>query len=210
MINLTDTLLADQETLEQGLNDTRSSVVHRQEICHSTDPLAAQINKFADDLTTQIKDLGSRLRDEVSRFGDDMRELIVLTQDIDEKLYQSDIFFYIMIAISIVLVFIILAMLVGSFFAAKGISNRFTKLVTNVILWPIFTFFLILMWAFSTLFLVGSIAGADFCIRPDYFVEEILTKYQDRFSSIIFGFLIYYISVSVSILMTREMSIGSH
>jgi len=185
VINLTDSLLADQETLEQGIKDTRSRELDRQDICNSTDPLAAQINQFADDLSTQIKDLGVRLRDEVTRFGDDMRELIVLTQDI---------FFFMMVAISIVIIVIILAMLLGSFFAAKGISNCFTMFVTNVILWPMFTFFLILMWAFATLFLVGSIAGADFCIRPDDFVKEILKKYQNEFGSIIFGFLIYYIS----------------
>ncbi len=198
VINFTGTLLAEQTSLEHEFENSRSNIVDGQEICNSTDPLASQINQIADELSTHIKDFGTRLRDEVSSFGDDMRELVALTQNVDDKLDEADIIFYVLIAISVIIVVIILAMLAGSFFAAKGVSNCFTKFVTNVILWPIFIFFLFLMWAFSTLFLVVSIAGADFCIRPDYYVEEILTNYKDEFSSIIFGFLIYYISVSAS------------
>ena len=36
----------------------------------------------------------------------------------------------------------------------------------NAILWPIFIFFLIVFWIFALVFLVTSISGADFCVKP--------------------------------------------
>lgn len=89
-------------------------------------------------------------------------------------------------------------MLVGVFFAWKGISNCLTKFIQFALLWPLFIFFLILSWIFATLFLVFSLAGADFCVSPDQYVQAILDKDADMFDGIIFGFVVFYVSVSPS------------
>lgn len=64
----------------------------------------------------------------------------------------------------------------------------------SAVLWPVFTFFLILFWIMALLFLVTSISGSDFCIKPDAIVQSGLYYYQDHFTSIIFDHLIYYVS----------------
>lgn len=65
------------------------------------------------------------------------------------------------------------------------------------ILWPLFIFFLVLSWIFATVFLVASLAGADFCFSPDKYVEDVLNSMEDQFDGIIFGFIVYYVSVSL-------------
>lgn len=207
-IDLTDALLAHSESIQSDLNATRSQLSDRQDLCNGKTPLAESIEAVYDQLTSQIKELLNLCRNELANFGNDLRELITLTEIVDDKLDSTDIFFYIMVAVSVILVCIILAMMTGAFFAAKDVSNGFTRFVTNVVIWPIFIFFLILAWAFATLFLAASLAGADFCIQPDQVVIEILYKFEDNFSSAIFGFAIYYISVSKSIcIISKETTL---
>jgi hypothetical protein len=43
-------------------------------------------------------------------------------------------------------------------------------------LWPVFNFLLILFFIFALLFLVSSIAGADFCYDPDTLMVWYLRK----------------------------------
>jgi hypothetical protein len=132
-------------------------------------------------------------------FTNDLQSLISLTQSIDDSLDSADIIFYVLVSISIILIGIIVAMLTGAFFAYKKWENFFTKCIKNALLWPAFIFFLVLSWIFATLFLVFSLAGADFCVSPDEYVETVLNQNEGMFDSIIFGFLIYYVSVSLYI-----------
>ena len=68
------------------------------------------------------------------------------------------------------------------------------QLYRYAIIWPVFIFFLILFWIFALVFLVTSLSGSDFCVKPDQVVEGTLEQYKDRFHSVIFTFLIYYVS----------------
>lgn len=44
-----------------------------------------------------------------------------------------------------------------------------TKCITAAVIWPIFTLLLILSWILSTVFLIASLAGADFCYGTSFF-----------------------------------------
>ena len=46
----------------------------------------------------------------------------------------------------------------------------------------------------ALLFLVTSISGSDLCIRPDAIIQSGLYYYQEKFTSIVFDHLIYYVS----------------
>jgi hypothetical protein len=176
------------------LGPTRESVDAGGVVCGADSQTSAQIKEIYDQLVTQVDELKVLIEDNLANFGDDLRQLIKITEDVDSSLDSADIFFYILIAISCCIIGIILAMLVGVFFSAKGVSNCFTRCITNVILWPTFTFLLVLSWVFATLFLTTSIAGADFCITPDVYVTALLNKNKDKFDSAIFAFIIFYVS----------------
>ena len=115
-------------------------------------------------------------------------------QRASSSLDTADIFFYILIAISVVIICIVAAMLAAVFFAIKGWENTFTRIIKGALLWPFFIFFLLLSWIFATLFLVFSLAGADFCIDPDGYVQILLDQSEDMFEGLIFGFIVYYVS----------------
>ena len=75
-----------------------------------------------------------------------------------------------------------MSMLVVTYFSARGVSNCCTKFTTNAVLWPVFIFFLVLFWILALLFLVTSLAGADFCMQPDEIVQALMYRYQDMVS----------------------------
>jgi len=126
--------------------------------------------------------------------SDDLRGLVELTERLESSLYSADVFFYIMIAVTCFLAFLIVAMLIGVWFSAKNVSNFFTKCTARAIIWPLFIFFLVVSWIFSTLFLVVQLGGADFCMSPDKYVAQFLKNNRDMFDGLVLGFVIYYVS----------------
>jgi len=114
--------------------------------------------------------------------------------EVNDKIQVAYGFLYATISVSVVILILILSMLAVTAFSMKGVSNCCTKMITHAILWPIFVFFLLLAWIFATLFLVLSLAGSDFCMKPDVFAASFLVQNQDKFQSIIFEFLLYYVS----------------
>ncbi len=158
--------------------------------------MSAQIREAYKELTDSIKGLQTMLDDSLEDFGSDLNQLLILTEDIDNSLESANIFFAILIAISAVLLALVIAMIVGVFFAWNGLSNCFTKCIQYALIWPLFVVILILSWVFAMLFLSASLAGADFCIDPDTIVQTYLNNHSEAFNSIMFGFMMYYVSVS--------------
>ena len=162
-IDLTENLLLDKEEIVEEV-DTTEEVQDENggEICGLDSETSNQIRLAYDEFTTNVDELTDMLDDTLEGFSDDLRSLISLTQNIDDSLDTADIFFYILIAISVVIICIVAAMLAAVFFAIKGWENTFTRIIKGALLWPFFIFFLLLSWIFATLFLVFSLAGADF------------------------------------------------
>lgn len=195
-IELTDGLLLAERDLDDEMEPSREVAAEREDgsICGLDSELSVSIRNVYDELSTNVDEFKGMLEGSLASFGDDLRSLVSLTEEIDSSLDQADIFFYILIAISVIIIGLIAAMLVGVFFAWKGINNCFTIAIRYAIIWPLFIFVLILSWIFATLFLVASLAGADFCISPDQYVQSLLNRNADEFDGIIFGFVLYYIS----------------
>jgi len=166
-IDLTENLLLDKEEIVEEV-DTTEEVQEENggEICGLDSETSNQIRLAYDEFTANVEELTDMLDGTLEGFSDDLRSLISLTQNIDDSLDTADIFFYILIAISVVIICIVAAMLAAVFFAIKGWENTFTRIIKGALLWPFFIFFLLLSWIFATLFLVFSLAGADFCVDP--------------------------------------------
>jgi hypothetical protein len=64
-----------------------------------------------------------------------------------------------------------------------------------VVVVPCFIFLVLISWAFSMVFVIGSMATADMCIdSPDGIILKLVDKIRPDISSIIAEFLIFYIS----------------
>ncbi|KAL7531419.1 hypothetical protein ACHAXR_004030 [Thalassiosira sp. AJA248-18] len=195
-IDLTENVLQAGEDVEKDLEPSREVAASNEDkqICRLDSDLSSQIRNAYDALSSNVDEMKNMLDGSLEDFGHDLRSLVNLTEDVNESLDQADIFFYILIAISVIIIGIIVAMLVGAFFAWKGVFNCFTKCIQYTVIWPLFIFFLVLSWIFATLFLVVSMGGADFCFSPDQHVQALLNKNSGDFDGLIFGFIIYYVS----------------
>lgn len=204
-INLTNNLLSDKDRLLNDLNQTKEET--GDSFCEGDGELATTIKQHMEDLQAEIGHLVSDVENTVLHFGDDLRTLVSITEDVDDSLRSVYAYFYVAVSVSVIIGVLIMAMLIVTYFSAKGVSNCCTKFTTNAILWPIFVFFLLLFWIFSLLALVTSLAGADFCVKPDAIVEDVLTHFQDHFHSVIFEYLIYYVS-GCSVHPKAESNVG--
>mmetsp|Transcript_26046 Transcript_26046/g.54973 ORF Transcript_26046/g.54973 Transcript_26046/m.54973 type:complete len:464 (+) Transcript_26046:85-1476(+) len=199
-MGLTNGVLTDSDDLYNDLQYTKTE----GQKCQGDGPIASQIRHDLKNFASEAKELGAMLRSTLKAFENDLEELVSITEDVDEKLKAADIFFGFTIAITVFITVLIVAMLVVTYFSARGVNNCCTKITTHAILWPVFIFFLVLAWIFALLFLVVSLAGSDFCIKPDKIVEGALREYQSQFKSAIFEVIIYYISVS-DVIMRRQV-----
>ena len=205
-INFTDSVFEVQDELEEGggapappedVNATSGG----EGVCIPNEEVSAQIRETYLSLQDSVKQLRTMLDGRLDGLASDLNTLLLLTEDIDRTLEVANIFLAILISISLVFLVLVLSMLVGVYFAYRGISNRITTCVRRAVIWPMFAAMLTLSWIFATLFLSASLAGADFCFDPDAHVQAYLNEYSEQFQSIFFGFVLYYVSVSPSFIL---------
>jgi enamine deaminase RidA (YjgF/YER057c/UK114 family) len=219
-ITITDTIIAEKEEMNQIMqaNQVQNSTT---EICGFNGALSNKIQEIFTNLSAAHEQLSSMVDETLSDMSDDLRSLIVLTENVEKSLYNADIFFYIMIVVTCFLALLIVAMLIGVWFSAKNISNCFTKCITRAIIWPLFIFFLVLAWLFATVFLAVQLGGADFCVDPDMYVAQFLKNNMHMFEGPVLGILLYYISGCTTIApgvealtdiaaQIKEIAISSH
>eukprot|EP00581_Thalassiosira_minuscula_P014757 CAMPEP_0183720662 /NCGR_PEP_ID=MMETSP0737-20130205/13202_1 /TAXON_ID=385413 /ORGANISM="Thalassiosira miniscula, Strain CCMP1093" /LENGTH=593 /DNA_ID=CAMNT_0025950555 /DNA_START=49 /DNA_END=1830 /DNA_ORIENTATION=- len=193
-IKLSDEVIQSRSDIEKEMDPTREIVESSEEICGLTAETTQLIRTAYLEFQEHFAKLTTMLDNSLENFNDDLKDLVALTEQIEYGLNSAEIFHIILILITVVIIVLIVAMQAGAFFAWKGNSNCFTRCIQYAIIWPLFVFFLFLGWIFALLFLTFSLAGADFCVDPDHHVETLLHKNAEMFDSIIFGFMIYYIS----------------
>ena len=181
VITITQEVIKDKNTLVTEFNQTKMDV--SESLCNGDNPLARRVKEHLSDIKAEIKTVNSEFDAQIHMINDDLRDVIKITEDINDKYVEpAEIFFGISVGLSTIVDMVVICMLVVVFFAARGVENCFTKIVTHALLWPIFSFCLVLFWIFALLFLVTSLAGSDFCVKPDEIVEGLLYQYKERVS----------------------------
>lgn len=215
-INFTDTIFEVQEELDFTMyaympgeaNETAICNVPdricalRPQICEKAEDISSQVRDTIGTLVVQIKDLRVQLDGTLTGVSDDLQTVQDMTEDVTNYLELSNIFFIVLISITVVLSALVVAMIMGVFFAWKGIHNGFTRCVQYAIIWPVFILLLILSWMFAMLFLATSVAGADFCMNPDKHVQALLeigvygADGASSVESIAVDLIMFYVQVS--------------
>jgi flagellar biosynthesis protein FliQ len=212
-INFTDTLFEVQEELDftlyaREVNETAICNVPdqicavRPVICEKAEDVSSQVRDTIGTLIGQIKDLRVQLDGTLDGVSNDLQTVHDMTEDVTGYLELSNIFFIVLISITVVLSALVVAMIVSVFLAWKGIQNCFTKCIQYAIIWPVFILLLILSWIFAMLFLATSVAGADFCMDPDKHVQALLeigvygADGASAVESIAVDLIMFYIQVS--------------
>lgn len=190
--NLTLSVLNAKHDLVSALNETMSDT--SAGLCQGQSQISNEIREAGKLLVSDINEMTLAVEESLKSFSTDLMTVANTARGMSNDLETASGFFYALVAISIVIDVLICIMLAVTVFSAKGISNCFTKCVTCALIWPIFVLLLALSWIFATVFLVFSLAGSDFCYTPDEIVLAFLNQYKDKFDSVIFAILIFYVS----------------
>jgi len=190
--NITSSFLNDKKTLLDVFRQTQRDL--GGDMCRGNGLVARRLTSVIDGFASDVDHLSVMIDETIAAFGGDLQEVVSIIDGVDDKIGSTDIYFYTAMFIIGLLDVIIVSMLVVTYFSARGISNCFTRFSTNVILWPVFSIFLVLAWIFTLVFLVTSLAGSDFCVEPDKILEDFLRQFEGSFTSVIFGYVIFYTS----------------
>jgi len=186
-------LNTDQLILDYNHTKTRIG----GEFCKGDQDYAKKIREQTDIVEEKMLAYKGPVDENVDQAVYDLDHIILVANEVDNQIDTADIVFGITIAISIVIGLLIFAMLIVTFFSWKEVSNQCTQLTTYAMLWPVFNFLLILFFIFALLFLVTSLASADFCYDPDtlmvWYLRKIEEKADDKLK-MIFELAIYYVS----------------
>ena len=191
-MNFAENVTAAAEDVEDQFQPDDS----QEPICGLDSELSTRIRSLYNELTANVDQLKATLDENVGSISKDVQNVLNALEEVENYLVWSDVFFNVLVAITVVIITLIVLMMTGVLFAWKGISNAFTKCIQYALIWPLFTFSLILSWIFATLFLAAGLAGSDFCVDPDQYVEKFLYAHEEMFDGMLFGFLVYYVTVS--------------
>ncbi len=186
------------ENVTATANDVADQVqpdVGEEPICGLDSELSTRIRSLYTELTANIDSLKSTLVENIGSISRDVQNGLNELKVMEKYIGLSAKFFNGLITMTSVLITLIVLMMAGVILSMKGVSNRFTRCIPCALRVPVFTIFLIMSWIFATLFLATGLAGSDFCLDPDKYVEGFLYAHEDMFSGMLFGFLVYYVTV---------------
>jgi len=125
---LTNAIIDDKDKVLSDVKNVTTVSADGQFCGQGTGATAKQIQDGVQTIRHEVNELNRQVNDQVQYFKNDVIELISIINDVDEKLKYGEIFFYVTQGIAIAIGIMILGMLVVTWFSAKGISNRCTKI----------------------------------------------------------------------------------
>lgn len=177
-LNISHSILADEEALQVQLNTVQTKLPEIKELCASKafiGDIIEPIMKNFDESVSEIEQYSQVLRTTLSSSNQAMDTIVTVTNDIDTGVDTAQKWFIVCVWISTFFFVVVVAMLVCSAFVANDKYNCFTKTIT-AIGWPFFSILLFLVWVFSSLFLAASLSGSDICVSPDEVVFAALNE----------------------------------
>lgn len=225
-MNVTNNVVVGEKNLQDEVDPFIEAENAGNPICGTTaDELSSQIREIWDGLVTGTQELTVLIDENLATVSEDLQTVIDMTEEVKNSVSAAEAVFVVLVIVSVFIIAVICLMLGGVAFSVAGISNAFTKCITAAVIWPIFTLLLVLSWILCTVFLIASLAGADFCIGkllvatltlrllshgthveltgitstttdPDAYVMQVVDQYKGKFDSAIFQFVLFYISVS--------------
>jgi hypothetical protein len=200
-VDLIDDVLRQVPPIESSIDTILDSVNH---ICPAVrDPLCSDIQSpstcnFEDvfdgqvllDFVEYFSAAKSLVYDDLVQARIDLADMVLVAEDLEQTGENFNWAFYCSMAFSLTLAVLCMFFVLGAIFEL----SRVTRFLQNFIMLPIFILLVVLSWIFSMVFVIGSIGLADLCVdSPDDRMVILLGRFQDSFSPLIFGFVVFYI-----------------
>eukprot|EP00804_Cyclotella_cryptica_P007484 CCRYP_020726-RC/>CCRYP_020726-RC protein AED:0.09 eAED:0.09 QI:773/1/1/1/0.8/0.66/6/232/998 len=158
-------------------------------------------NEFAIEIRDKTYEVGIQLRDtalkvesEVKGIQSDINGMLAKVDTVDDTLNEINMYMTIAKVIVVFIDVIVLCLMLACALAWIEKLHLVPILMGNSFFVPSLVVLLILFWCFTTLSLIGAMAGSDYCSMPDENTVNILVINQSKFSPLMFLLLTYYIT----------------
>ena len=222
-----DILTQGEDMTDQGLTVVDAYLTKRAQFAESHRNLMQQLNGFCPKVTNQVcgdiltgsdcqfeglpyslilnnvVDYASTLHDELLHdildFRHDLTEALALFQRWQSTLDDFNWALYTAISFSLCLALLCVYIMTGVILAWRDrLPSAFVCLRSTFVI-PLFMLLVFFSWVFATVFMLGSISLADFCIdSPDTKVMALIHRYGDQLSPTVANFALYFVSGKVS------------
>jgi hypothetical protein len=108
--------------------------------------------------------------------------------------------------IVIFMISIVLCLMLACVLAWMEKLHHVPVLMDNSFIFPTLVLLMILFWCFTTLSLIGAMAGSDYCTMPDENTVNILVEKRDALSPLMFLALMYYVTGCVPDRMPTDLN----
>jgi hypothetical protein len=218
-IDLIDSVLSQVPESQSNLETILDGINH---ICPAVrDPLCTDIHvpstcnfdedvfdgQILSDFVVYFSTAKSLAYDELVQTRIDFVDMIQVAEDLEQTGENFNWTFYCSMAFSIASALCCLCFVLGAIFELQPV----TRCLQHFIVLPIFVVLVVLSWAFSMVFVIGSIGLADLCVdSPDDRILIIVERFQDSFSPLVFGFIVFYILGTFRRVSFSSRFTGSH
>jgi hypothetical protein len=161
-----------------------------------TNEFAIEIRDKTYEVGIQLRDIALKVESEVKSIQSDINGMLSKVDTVDHNLNQINMYMTIAKVIVVVIDVIVLCLMLACSLAWLEKLHLIPILMGNSFFIPSLVVLLILFWCFTTLSLIGAMAGSDYCAMPDENTVNILVINQSKFSPLMFLLLTYYVTVS--------------
>lgn len=172
-------------------------------------------NEFSIEIRDKTYEVGIQLRDtalkvesEVKSIQSDINGMLSKVDTVDHNLNQINMTMTIAKVIVVVIDIIVLCLMLTCALAWLEKLHLVPILMENSFFIPSLVVLLILFWCFTTLSLIGAMAGSDYCAMPDENTVNILVINQSKLSPLMFLLLMYYVTVSSKVIELTQSIIS--
>jgi hypothetical protein len=148
------------------------------------------------DVIDYVAILQESLLHDILDFRNDLAGLLTLIQNWQQTLDGFHWALYVAIACCLSLALLCVYIMMGVILAWRDKFPIAFSCLRSAVVLPLFIVLVFLSWIFSAVFMIGSIALADFCIdSPDKAVLALVNRYDEgQLSSIVLNFVPYFAS----------------
>jgi len=217
-IRLIDGQIAKQSnvsaTVDQVWEEINGFCPFQNVICANvTTPADCDLTGFplAGEIEVLLNNTQEYVYDQLVFMRTDLERIIEELVNLNNKAKSYNWAFYVAAAFAALLGVLNLVISSGVVLAWTGrlrgnIWRRIYGIVRNWMILPIFVFLVLVSFIFSMVFIIGSIASADTCYgSPDNNVNYFLVANRDRFATVVYAFLQYWVGGCVKDLVPSEI-----
>lgn len=199
VLSLTEQYLESQSGIQEQAKEIGTmDVLEWCSAASPTDGFTINMRNATYEIGIQLRDAAVRIETEVKNMESDIQTIQTSIHNADEKLDEFKSYMNIAKIIVILIDIIVILLMIACILAWLEKQHYVSILVRNACIIPAFVILLLLFWIFSTLALLGSMAGSDFCASPDETAVSVILRFQDKMSSVMFNYLMYYVTVSTN------------